>query len=550
MSVSFGEKNAAEFYFGDIAAAEIYFGNVLVWSGKRLLMGNTKNVCIEFMPETDIIASSQNPVTISVFMNTDSYTTTNPPMWVKDAAGITVGFSNVGTVGSEEVIKKQSGYKRTNTFTDNMLFLTAGKRYYICYQVDYWDDKDHYFAYYNKGEGNYKQYNVGNESTAAVNLAAYNDIGELGKDDVFSGVDAAIAASENDLFIWQGPILNNSLSVNGEYVRNNVSYTAYDSTRNCDKTDKADVLWNIMLAGQGRTFLNYPSYSTTTSGFLQRSNQYTAHANSLAKYGFNSNADAFKFIFDQTVGLTAAGVGVVWANNYVYTSGTCYVRGQQYLNSHYYGEVNAYSALGQPSANELFYGTFKYHGNPVGLAERTSEPISAVAIGIPNNFTKSIAAICVAGADHVMYDDADHNQYGTIQCGNVYSLKTNYINKITSITPLSEEPSSPAVNGIYYKDNTHTWGNINGEAIVSYNGNTWVEVYSYQLSNWFDTTALNNIFSFATTGNILNAINDTDLYQTVNISNLFTSIQGSQSFANATVSSDKKHYLEINGVEV
>ena len=213
MSLQFGNKNANEIYYGNHAVAEIYFGNKLIWSGKRLIMGSDKYVCIEFTAPDTIISSSQNPITISVFMNTNDYTDTNPPMWIIDDTGTTVGFSSNGIVGQQETIKKCTGYKRTNTFTDNQLYLNEGKTYYACYRITQWDQGNNYFAYYNKGTGNYKICEgLGNISKNPINKARYNNIGIL-----TSFVDV-IDANEDDLFTWKG-ITKCGLTTNNDYAR-------------------------------------------------------------------------------------------------------------------------------------------------------------------------------------------------------------------------------------------------------------------------------------------------------------------------------------------
>lgn len=562
MSVSFGEKNAAEFYFGDTAAAEIYFGDALVWSGaSRLVMGNITNVCIEFIPETDIIASSQNPVTISVFMNTDSYTTTNPPMWVIDEAGVTVGFSNVGTVGPEEVIKKQAGYKRTNTFTDNMLFLTAGKKYYICYRVSQWDQGAHYFAYYNKETGNYKNYHVGNESSAVVNMSAYNYIGELGAANVFSGLEAAMTASENDMFLWEGQTVAGSLTANNEYVRNNTQLTsAYNSSMNCSSTNKFDVLWNVLTADENDVFINFPSFSNPngSSGVIQRTDRYTNHVViPPSQEFFTCSADAYKYIFDPAIHLSdndSQGKAVVWGNSYVYTSGELYERGSQYLGYSMYearvpGDyIETVDELIKPSANELFYfsGALRLRNSVAVAGTGTIEDGNNFddafrAVAAATNNGKAIISV-INGASY-QWDNAVYEQNGSWQ------------NKIT--TALIEEPESPATNDVYWKAaTTEGWatdqygGKITANCLVKYNGQYWSQIYSWQESDYFNKSAVTILYSDANTNGILNQVPASNLYSTYNISNLFTSIQGSTGFTASPVSSDKKHYLEINGVEV
>lgn len=47
------------------------------------------------------------------------------------------------------------------------------------------------------------------------------------------------------------------------------------------------------------------------------------------------------------------------------------------------------------------------------------------------------------------------------------------VNHINSMTPLDSPPDNPDANGIYYKSNAQTWGNISARAVVVYHDNTW-----------------------------------------------------------------------------
>ena len=129
MSINFGSKKTASIFFGNKGVASVYFGSKLAWQKnvKILVMGNDRYVCIEFESPDTYISTSQNPVTISVFMNTNNYTDQNPPMWIIDDTGVVVGFSSNGIVGAQETKYGCTGYKRTNTFTDNQLYLTKNK---------------------------------------------------------------------------------------------------------------------------------------------------------------------------------------------------------------------------------------------------------------------------------------------------------------------------------------------------------------------------------------------------------------------------------------
>ena len=71
----FGNKQIPEMYFGNIPVAQIYFGNTLIWEKlvRQLIMGDERFICIEYIPTKNLISSSQNPINISVFMNTNKF---------------------------------------------------------------------------------------------------------------------------------------------------------------------------------------------------------------------------------------------------------------------------------------------------------------------------------------------------------------------------------------------------------------------------------------------------------------------------------------------
>ena len=564
----FGNKQIPEMYFGNIPVAQIYFGNTLVWEkiARQLIMGNETHICIEYVPTKNLISSSQNPITISVFMNTSDYTTTTPTMWILDAAGVTCGYSNTGVVGAQETIDGCTGYKRTNTFRDNQLFLISGKTYYIIYKINEWDTGNNYFAYYedNTPAGHYKTYNVNGGHSTVHDLTNKTDIGTL-----TSFIDV-IDASNNDLFIWNG-ITKSGLTSGYEYYRNNDSLNNYVSELNYGSTDKYEVLNHILMMDKGSEqygsagdkFVITESYTDGPIGVISRSSNYTNHVWIPPSSSFFSRAaDAYKYIFDPAVHLSdndSQGKALVWGNNYVYDYGTCYSRGSQYLGYSCYESrtsnyINTPGDIAKVKQNELFYieqSVASLVNSSAGLKIRGSQSVDAVAVANSSDSDpKQFATIAVQISNGTVWYVGDALHW-PLASNKLYTKTGNWNVKITSTTPLTNEPSSPSNNDVYYKAGGVTWGSINNECIVKWNGSSWTEVYNHEYGNYFSYQDAQNIFSDTNTIGILNDFQPSQLYQEENISTLVTRVEGEIGLVNAELKTGKRHYLEVievNGV--
>lgn len=99
-------------------------------------------------------------------------------------------------------------------------------------------------------------------------------------------------------------------------------------------------------------------------------------------------------------------------------------------------------------------------------------------------------------------------------------------NKITSMTPVTQEPSQPQTYDMYYKASGANWGGITDEAVVIYLNDNWQKA-----TNW---TACFTKYEWGNQGIIKRITTD---YLEYNILNLPTT-------------SGNKRYLRINGNEV
>ena len=563
MSIKFGNKNVGQIFFGNKAVKAVYFGGKLVWQNnvELLIMGNEKFICIEYIPTKNLISSSQNPINISVFMNTNKYDDTTPPMWILDSAGVTCGYSDTGVVGAQETIDGCTGYKRTNTFRDNQLFLIREKTYYIIYKIYEYDNDDNYFAYYEDLDGHYKTWNINGSHTNVHDLTDKTDIG-----DISSFVDV-IEASNNDLFIWKGPS-KSGLTSGYEYYRNNDALGNYVPALNYGNTDKYEVLNHILFMNKdgggygspGDKFVITESYTDGPIGVISRTSNYTDHVWTppVASF-FSRNADAYKYIFDTNVHLSdndSQGKALVWGNNYIYTYGSCYSRGSQYLGYSCYESrttnyIDSPADIAKVNQNELFYIEQTVASKVVsssGLKIRGSQSVDAVAIANSSDSSpKQFATIAVQISHGTVWFVGDI-LYHPLASNKLYTKSGNWNVTITSTTPLTTEPSSPATNDVYYKAGSVTWGSISDECIVKWNGSSWVKVNDYDYGGYFSYQDAQNIFSDANTNGILNEFQPSQLYQEENISTLVTRVEGDTGLVNAELKTGKRHYLEVTEV--
>ena len=117
----------------------------------------------------------------------------------------------------------------------------------------------------------------------------------------------------------------------------------------------------------------------------------------------------------------------------------------------------------------------------------------------------------------------------------IYKTTSNIVkNHITSMTPITTEPSSPEQFSIYYKGQTSSGWNDSGgnpitnEAVVAWTGSCWEIATHWEVEFTLQTDTLKNSVEIVegNEGNYAGNFNDATLY------------------------TDKKYYLRINGNEV
>ena len=116
--------------------------------------------------------------------------------------------------------------------------------------------------------------------------------------------------------------------------------------------------------------------------------------------------------------------------------------------------------------------------------------------------------------------------------GKTYELKTGYISDVTSITPLDAYPANPQDKHIYFlsKNAASDWE----DAVWVYENATYTKISSDNMNTYFSYEELSTKLEKIGTNQQL----------------LETLYNGDTTFLNATVNTDKKFYLKLNGNEV
>jgi len=116
--------------------------------------------------------------------------------------------------------------------------------------------------------------------------------------------------------------------------------------------------------------------------------------------------------------------------------------------------------------------------------------------------------------------------------GKTYELKTGYISDVTSMTPLDSYPSNPQDKHLYFlsKNASSDWQ----DAVWVYENATYTKIVSDNMNTYFSYEELSTkLEKIGTNQQLLEAL-----------------YNGDTTFLNATVNTDKKFYLKLNGNEV
>lgn len=116
--------------------------------------------------------------------------------------------------------------------------------------------------------------------------------------------------------------------------------------------------------------------------------------------------------------------------------------------------------------------------------------------------------------------------------GKTYKLKTGYTSDVTSMTPLASKPTNPQDKHIYFlsANASSDWE----DAVWVYDNNTYTKIGSDSMNTYFSYEELSTkLEKIGTSQQLLEALYNADT-----------------TFLGATVNTDKKFYLKLNGNEV
>ena len=524
MSIAFNGKSMASMMFNGKLAAQIFFGAKLIWQKiqKLLRMGEERWVCIEYVADRTETVSD-----ISIFLDR---TTNAGYMWVMEDNHCAALSTDQGDAQVEKY--GLTAYLRTHRFT-NLKFY-EGHTYYICWKHgQYVSDSStpDYFAYYQGLSGNYKKICMdGNTNVLVSNCGMYEYVGELSTLEW----DTVMRYPEGKAF--------------------------YSSEWNSD-------------AASGRTS-SYPTSSSDPSVAL-----YVGQVDC-------SNMSADK---DRQAALcekffTMRYNDVMYDKESTSQSSKFYRRLNNEIGTTYHGRKNTIASLGNVDTGEIFYWTGGYVEANFGDNSLYKPKVSLLGLvgEVPNseeynNLTsvKKMAYIYMLAGNEVgnlftylSYLDVGGDYANYFQRTYVYKVVNNGNNHITSLTPITEEPTSGiGWLGIYYKGQTTAedgWLDANNDPITD--ECIVINVSSEGTPTWEKATKLSRIFeqykdsnnNSVTCNNMLNSVsfNDiaTDDTGTVR-NNALVKISQVNTFTNQFKntqidSSHKKHYLAINDREV
>lgn len=410
----------------------------VVWEWVDTLAAGAADVCIEFIPSTNIPLSNvgifTNNITSSTYVNFVVY----------HESGLIVAKNNGDTIDSSTSSKYGlSGQRRVDAVSD--VTLKAGYKYYI----QYTDHTDHqsssfYPAYFDGVTGHYKNY----VDTGAQNKMVANINSTTGYAGVIDDSSRVFGMPAGTLFVWNGSA-NVGMTPGSAYVRSNIGQ-------------------NYAFSG---IVGNPASWQSITKEYA------------LALLGKPANTEFIWYVG----GYPDMDRGTIWAKP-VSTANWSTIDFYEYSYGEYQLEAQLMAALNT------------------------------------NAFT-----FCIDGKWW----------YSTAYIGYKFSLKPGYTSYVTSHTaPLSELPANPVNGGIYYLAKGLGDQPIYGQdACQVYENGAWTTIGN---NNWTDYIKTEGLTTW------LEYIGRNSDFTTTE----FDQYRMSANLREATLQTDKKYYLEINGNEV
>jgi hypothetical protein len=481
-----------KFLFGNKQIPEMYFGNIPV---AKIYFGNTlvwEKIVKRLVAGNQNVAIEYIPTQdisvtdIGIFTNENS-TGRTPHTKIFHSLGLCVA-----AVDGDVQTTNQELYELNGSNHDAVIQATtlkAGQKYYIVYSHGYGSGDDFYPAYFQNTNGNYKVYE--NEATASqttiVDMSSFgNNLGNC------SDITTFIEASENDYMLWSGDL--QGYTTNKLYVR---SSTALDGTY-IGKIGTGGLDTTLMLRIGQLDENDIFTWGGWNSGGLEQNKTYQR----------NSSYPKTKFIKAVTTLADGYDVGV--------------------------GNIFTYDTS--------FYVMNYAIDDKINTLTQNSEIRKTVECLMHCNDTTALHQIVPQlwyGANRILRRKVE---------GQITKLST---------TPLTGAYTTETLNAadgdILFVDHNFTYNDVrvaNNESIVKYNSTN--NSFTILAEQYDSAGVWNNIFEEISSGLYTqHTVSDVLKPGTIDFTTLIKSTYTPDStFLNATVNTDKKFYLKINGNEV
>ena len=480
-----------KFLFGNKQIPEMYFGNIPV---AQVYFGNTlvwEKIVKRLVAGNQNVAIEYIPtqdisVTDIGIFTNENSTDRTPHIKIFHESGLCVAAVEGDVQTANQEVYELNGSNRDAVIQATTL--KAGQKYYIVYSHGYGSGNDFYPAYFQNTNGNYKVYE--NESTAGqttiVDMSSFGN--NLGS---CSDITEFIEASENDYMVWSGNVTG--YTANNLYVR---SSTVLDGT----------YIGKIGTGGLDATEL-------LTIGQLDENDIFTWG-------GWDS------------VGLK---------------QNTTYQRNSLYPKTKFKKAVNTLTDGYDVGVGNIFtYDTSFYVMNYVidkitTLTENTEIRKTVECLMLCNDTTSlhQVVPQLWYGANRILRRKVE---------GQISKLST------TPLTGTYTTETLDAADGdILFVNYNFTYNDVhvaNSESIVKYNSTN--DSFTILAEQYDSTGVWNNIFEEISSGLYTqHSVSDVLKSGTIDFTTLIKSTYTPDStFLNATVNTDKKFYLKINGNEV
>lgn len=193
--------------------------------------------------------------------------------------------------------------------------------------------------------------------------------------------------------------------------------------------------------------------------------------------------------------------------------------------------INGYSGM---TSGDIYQKTTNFNANNTPLIDFTEYSSESNyqyydTARVFYDFYQNVNPLCSAG-----------EFWWSNQIGKVFSIASGYVSRVDSLTPLTTLPTNPQEGEVYYLASSIGSGWVDGCCV--YNNGNWILISG---SNWTQYIQTSTITPWLT-----RIGNNSDLTNPQYGGAEWDNSYQSDGLRTATVYTDKKHYLEINGTEV